>query len=69
MISEEKERLGVSSQSEHGGPVTYITVSRERILEDGYQQLGPLSALSLKGTIRVKFVNKQVCSCSLCSCS
>lgn len=30
------------------------------MLEDGYRQLGLLSSSSLKGTIKVKFVNVQV---------
>ena len=61
-IKEEKEHLGIQRGTSSSGPTTYITIHRERMLEDGYQQLGLLSALSLKGTIRVKFINPQVCT-------
>lgn len=40
---------------------TLITVQRGRIIEDGYRQLSQLSNNTLKGVIRVKFVNEQVC--------
>ena len=56
-IKEEKEKLS--------GVSTYITIHRERMLEDGYQQLGLLSSSSLKGTVKVKFVNVQVHLCVL----
>jgi ubiquitin-protein ligase E3 B len=55
-IKEEKECLRASLQSH---PTTYITIHRDNILEDGYQQLGLLSQSTLKGTIRVKFINTQ----------
>ena len=59
-LQEEKQRLGLASTSGHAGPTTYISINRQRILEDGFQQMRQLSALCLKGTIRVKFVNLQV---------
>lgn len=58
-LKEEKESLGISRTTQ-SGPTTYITVRRDQMLEDGYRQLGLLSSNSLKGTIRVKFVNAQV---------
>uniref|UniRef100_T1GS63 HECT-type E3 ubiquitin transferase n=1 Tax=Megaselia scalaris TaxID=36166 RepID=T1GS63_MEGSC len=36
-----------------------ITIHRERIVEDGYRQLAALKAHSLKGVIRVRFINQQ----------
>lgn len=59
-IEEEKQKLGITRDPSHHPPATYITIHRERILEDGYVQLSLLSATTLKGTIRVKFVNVQV---------
>ena len=59
-VKEERDYLGITRGSTHSGPTTYITIRRELMLEDGYQQLGLLSALSLKGIIRVKFINAQV---------
>lgn len=38
---------------------TLVTVHRARIVEDGYQQLNSLPSQSLKGVIRVKFINEQ----------
>lgn len=38
---------------------TMITIHRSRIVEDGYQQLNSLPSQSLKGVIRVKFINEQ----------
>ena len=55
-IKDEKSYLGVSEN----GPTTYITVHRDKLLEDGYQQLGLLSKCVLKETIKVKFINAQV---------
>lgn len=40
-------------------PTTLVTIHRARIVEDGYRQLASLSPASLKGVIRVKFVNAQ----------
>ncbi|KAL7071225.1 hypothetical protein ACQ4LE_009425 [Meloidogyne hapla] len=38
---------------------TIITVERSRIIEDGYRQLGGINTQTLKGVIRVKFINQQ----------
>lgn len=48
--------LGVAAGS---GTVTVITIGRERIVEDGFRQLASLSPAALKGTIRVRFINRQ----------
>ena len=58
-IDEEKQKLGINRDVRC--PATYITIHRNRILEDGYTQLSLLSTAALKRTIRVKFVNEQVC--------
>lgn len=39
------------------GFLTFITIHRSRIVEDGYQQLARLPPNALKGLIRVKFIN------------
>ena len=59
-MKEEKASLGITRHTTPNDPATYITIHRERILEDGYQQLCLLSTPSLKRTIRVKFINMQV---------
>ncbi|CAO4369453.1 unnamed protein product [Caenorhabditis nigoni] len=40
-------------------PQTWITVQRNRIIEDGFHHLSKVSLNQLKSTIRVKFVNEQ----------
>ena len=55
-IKKDREFLKISE----GHPTTYITIHRDKLLEDGYSQLGILSSSILKGTIRVKFINAQV---------
>lgn len=40
-------------------PSTLVTVHRARIVEDGYQNLNSLPSQSLKGVIRIKFINEQ----------
>ncbi|CAI8030927.1 Ubiquitin-protein ligase E3B [Geodia barretti] len=54
-IKKDREFLKISE----GHPTTYITIHRDKLLEDGYSQLGILSSSILKGTIRVKFINAQ----------
>merc|ERR1712038_1168044 len=56
-VSAERASLGIGD-SDHPSS-TLISVHRNRIVEDGYRQLGSLSPNSLKGVIRVKFVNIQ----------
>ena len=60
-MTEDKERLGIKSSRSERQPATYITIHRPRILDDGYAQLSLLHTKALKGTVRVKFVNEQVC--------
>ncbi|XP_032802934.2 ubiquitin-protein ligase E3B isoform X2 [Petromyzon marinus] len=63
MVAKEKSSLVTGNQIvslmdlNHGAPITHITVRRSRMLEDGYEQLSRLPPNSLKGTIRVKFIN------------
>lgn len=54
-VCAQKATLDMASPS----PYTLITVHRARLVEDGYRQLNSLSANSLKGVIRVRFVNEQ----------
>ena len=61
-ISADKTGLGISNDSlenVHVGISTLVTIHRSRLVEDGYRQLSTLSSASLKGVIRVKFVNVQ----------
>ena len=53
------QRIQMEKQTQ-GYSVTYISVRRDKLLKDGYHQLGLLSNTALKGTIKVKFVNAQV---------
>ncbi|XP_034250724.1 ubiquitin-protein ligase E3B [Thrips palmi] len=52
-LTESACAISVSPQS------TLITVHRSRIVEDGYRQLALLPPQSLKGVIRVRFINEQ----------
>ncbi|XP_040567057.1 ubiquitin-protein ligase E3B [Lepeophtheirus salmonis] len=60
-VMADKSAIGVASTREYWEPTasTLITVHRSRIVEDGYRHLGKLSSRSLKGVIRVKFINTQ----------
>ena len=59
-VHTEKLSLGIMDQAESSSPhSTLITVHRNRIVEDGYRQLGSLGMTALKGVIRVRFVNMQ----------
>lgn len=60
-IKDDKSCLGLLDTG-HRRPATYITIQRGRILEGGFEQLSSLPLIALKGTIRVKFVNEQVCN-------
>ncbi|RWS12158.1 ubiquitin-protein ligase E3B-like protein [Dinothrombium tinctorium] len=58
-VNNEKSVLGLTESACASPQSTLITVHRSRIVEDGYQQLAMLPAQSLKGVIRVKFINEQ----------
>ncbi|GIY67610.1 ubiquitin-protein ligase E3B [Caerostris darwini] len=58
-VMNEKEILGLTESACLTPQSTLITVHRSRIVEDGYQQLSMLPPQSLKGVIRVKFINEQ----------
>ncbi|CAB1453387.1 unnamed protein product [Pleuronectes platessa] len=57
IVTKEKESLGLVETSSASPHVTHITIRRSRMLEDGYDQLRRLPPNSIKGVIRVKFVN------------
>ncbi|XP_061672603.1 ubiquitin-protein ligase E3B [Syngnathoides biaculeatus] len=57
IVTKEKENLGLVETSSASPHVTHITIRRSRMLEDGYDQLRRLPVNSIKGVIRVKFVN------------
>ncbi|XP_028853145.1 ubiquitin-protein ligase E3B [Denticeps clupeoides] len=57
IVTKEKESLGLVETSQASPHVTHITIRRSRMLEDGYDQLRRLPVNSMKGVIRVKFVN------------
>ncbi|KAJ8286077.1 hypothetical protein GJAV_G00034290 [Gymnothorax javanicus] len=57
IVTKEKETLGLVETSSASPNVTHITIRRSRMLEDGYDQLRRLPVNSIKGVIRVKFVN------------
>ena len=61
-VAADKAALGLSTDSVdnvHFGNSTLVTIHRSRIVEDGYRQLANITPTSLKGVIRVKFVNIQ----------
>ena len=58
-VLNEKAVLGLTDSACNTLHSTMITVHRSRIVEDGYQQLAALPVQSVKGVIRVKFVNEQ----------
>ncbi|XP_008333613.1 ubiquitin-protein ligase E3B-like isoform X1 [Cynoglossus semilaevis] len=57
IVTKEKENLGLVETSSASPRVTHITIRRSRMMEDGYDQLRRLPVNSIKGVIRVKFVN------------
>ncbi|XP_041078998.1 ubiquitin-protein ligase E3B-like [Polyodon spathula] len=57
IVTKEKESLGLVETNSASPHVTHITIRRSRMLEDGYDQLRRLPINSIKGVIRVKFVN------------
>ncbi|KAK5932762.1 hypothetical protein CgunFtcFv8_004440 [Champsocephalus gunnari] len=62
IVTKEKESLGLVETNSASPHVTHITIRRSRMLEDGYDQLRRLPPNSIKGVIRVKFVNDLGCS-------
>ncbi len=58
-IGEDKVSLGLLS-CVHPMPATYITIQRGKLFDGGYEQLSSLPVVSIKGIIRVHFVNAQV---------
>ncbi|CAH1155824.1 unnamed protein product [Phaedon cochleariae] len=58
-ITNEKTVLGLTESACASPQSTLITVHRNRIVEDGYRQLALLPSQSLKGVIRVRFINEQ----------
>ncbi|XP_031572556.1 ubiquitin-protein ligase E3B-like [Actinia tenebrosa] len=59
-VAKDKEVLGITRPNDDFVPQgTLITVRRNRLLEDGYDQLSKLSPKVLKGVIRVRFINEQ----------
>ncbi|KAI1292289.1 Ubiquitin-protein ligase E3B [Halotydeus destructor] len=58
-VLNERAVLGLTDSACNSPHSTMITVHRARVLEDGYQQLAALPVQSLKGIIRVKFINEQ----------
>jgi len=58
-VHNEKTSLGIVESDSASPQSTLITVHRNRIVEDGYRQLGNLGMTALKGVIRVRFVNFQ----------
>ena len=57
-VQNEKAVLGLAD-SAYAPSSALVTVHRDRIVEDGYRQLAALPARSLKGIIRVRFINQQ----------
>lgn len=52
-------KLVSSDKSSIDLPNNVITIARNRIVEDGYRQLSNFTSQSLRGTIRVRFINQQ----------
>ena len=59
-VMEDRIKLGIPTSRKDRQASAYIDIHRNRVLEDGYPQLSYLNARTLKGTIRVKFINEQV---------
>jgi len=58
-VHSEKTSLGILESDSASPQSTLISVHRNRIVEDGYRQLGTLAPTAIKGVIRVRFVNMQ----------
>ncbi|XP_069160891.1 ubiquitin-protein ligase E3B [Procambarus clarkii] len=58
-VNNEKAVLGLTDAACATPHSTLITIHRSRLVEDGYRQLASLSPRSLKGMIRVRFINEQ----------
>lgn len=57
MVTKEKGTLGLVETSSASPHVIHVTIRRSRMLEDGYEQLRRLPVNTMKGVIRVKFMN------------
>ncbi|XP_078277449.1 ubiquitin-protein ligase E3B [Rhinoraja longicauda] len=57
MVTKEKGTLGLVETTSASPHVIHVTIRRSRMLEDGYEQLRRLPVNTMKGVIRVKFVN------------
>jgi ubiquitin-protein ligase E3 B len=58
-VQNEKAVLGLTDSAYPQPSSALVTVHRDRIVEDGYRQLAALPPRSLKGVIRVRFINQQ----------
>ncbi|XP_074641839.1 ubiquitin-protein ligase E3B-like [Tubulanus polymorphus] len=58
-VAKEKEVMGITESACASPQSTLIMIHRNRLIEDGYRQLAQLPTRSLKGVIRVKFINEQ----------
>ena len=59
-VSEDRTKLGIATSRSERQASAYVDIHRSRVLEDGYMQLSCINPRSLKGTVRVKFINEQV---------
>jgi ubiquitin-protein ligase E3 B len=59
LVIKDKQALGLVETAGVAPRPCYIQIHRSRFLEDAYSQLCQLTAASLKGIIRVKFINQQ----------
>ncbi|XP_037932365.1 ubiquitin-protein ligase E3B [Teleopsis dalmanni] len=58
-VQNEKAVMGLTESACASPRSALIVIHRERIVEDGYRQLALLRPHSLKGVIRVRFINQQ----------
>lgn len=58
-VQKEREVLGLCGSVSATPQSTLITVHRSRIVEDGYRQLAQVASGTIKGVIRVRFINEQ----------
>jgi hypothetical protein len=59
-VMEDRSKLGIPASRNERQTSAYVDIHRSRVLEDGYTQLSCINPRSLKGTVRVKFINEQV---------
>ncbi|KAI5697393.1 hypothetical protein M8J75_009638 [Diaphorina citri] len=58
-VANEKSVLGLTESACAASNSTLIVIHRKRLLEDGYRQLAKIPPHSLKGIVRVRFINVQ----------